>query len=148
MVLILAATIGKMIYDEVKDHKGKKNGTHKRSKSDPSQSRRLSMDKPLPSTPLQTSNIEPSTALQTNNTDPSPTSLYEVSPVEGVYEMDVAPPPYQATSPVIPERSPLRVKVGNDVVPWSPDDIVRPSIEEVRASDVRRKPSPQVFELE
>jgi hypothetical protein len=147
MVFVFAATISKIIYDEVKDYKDKKNG-HRRSNSTSSQKARPSMDKPLPLTPpqIEMHQRESSSAL-------SPRSSFSISPIEGRYEMDapLPPPPayqaYRAYRPsAVPTKEPLIVKVRSDVVPWSPDDIRMPvegSVEE----DLRR-PEKKLFELE
>ncbi|KAE8445052.1 hypothetical protein EG329_013766 [Mollisiaceae sp. DMI_Dod_QoI] len=115
MALLLAATLGKLIYDDVKERReAKKNGTStsKRSKS----------------TKLSKGSISPP-SYQINNTDPSPpstpTSSYSESPIEGAYEMDMAPPPYQADVPA-PLRLPSRSQARRSEVPWSPDDVRAP----------------------
>jgi len=117
MALLLAATLGKFIYDDVKERKeAKKNGTRKRTKA-------TKYSKGSSSSPI----------YQMNNTDIStpstPTSSYRGSPVEGMHEMDLAPPPYQEDVPA-PLRLPLRSQARRSEVPWSPDD-VRAPVEEV-----------------
>lgn len=103
------------------------------------------MDKPLPLTPpqLEMHRRESLSPL-------SPRSSLSISPIEGRYEMDVPPPPpYRAyRPPVVPAKEPLMVKVGNDMVPWSPDDIRMP-VEGSLEEDLRRPDAKlEAFELD
>ncbi|KAF8852241.1 hypothetical protein BDZ45DRAFT_115145 [Acephala macrosclerotiorum] len=110
MALILAAFLGRMIYSEVKDHKeAKKQGIT------------LNAYRSLSKTPKHRENSSTSSTISIA----SPMNSFDNPSIADAYEM--ARPAYQYEPEIpIPDRNPLRVKAGDSVVPWGPNDVRAP----------------------
>jgi len=127
MTLILLYMAGEKIRDEYRGYKAKKNGTAATSESEQQQIGSPSSDA---STTTHTESSSPATSFEE-----SPVLI----PVNGVMEIDVAPPSYEEAVAAKPATSPIRNRNSADVhqIPqWSPNDVrvmaVQPATSPVR----------------